>query len=38
MVNLQTGKETDLLFSNYDFGASLDLADFDQSRLPRLAR
>ncbi len=38
MVNLQTGKETDLLFTNYDFEASLDLADFDQSRLPRLAR
>ncbi len=38
MVNMQTGKETDLLFTDYDFGAELSDADFDQSRLPRLAR
>ncbi len=38
MVNHQTKKETDLLWSGYDFEASLSESDFDQSRLPRLAR
>ncbi|MEL6218361.1 MAG: outer membrane lipoprotein-sorting protein, partial [Pseudomonadota bacterium] len=38
MVNKQTGKETDLRFTNYDFDANVSEADFDQGRLPRLAR
>ncbi len=38
MVNHQTKKETDLLWSDYDFSAGLGESDFDQSRLPRLAR
>ncbi|GMG81349.1 hypothetical protein LNKW23_05620 [Paralimibaculum aggregatum] len=38
MVNHQTRKETDLVWSAYDFSAPLGESDFDQSRLPRLAR
>ncbi|MEO0956864.1 MAG: outer membrane lipoprotein-sorting protein [Pseudomonadota bacterium] len=38
MKNLQSGKETDLLFTNYDFTASLGDGDFDPNRLPRMAR
>ncbi|MEO0820761.1 MAG: outer membrane lipoprotein-sorting protein [Pseudomonadota bacterium] len=38
MENLQTGKETDLLFTGYDFSAGLDSGDFDPQRLPRMAR
>lgn len=38
MENLQTGKSTDLVWSDYDFGAALSDADFDANRLPMLAR
>ncbi|MEM6679298.1 MAG: outer membrane lipoprotein-sorting protein, partial [Pseudomonadota bacterium] len=38
MINLQSGKETDLLFSDYDFSVSLGEGDFDPSRLSRMAR
>ncbi|MEM9144737.1 MAG: outer membrane lipoprotein-sorting protein [Pseudomonadota bacterium] len=38
MENLQTGKSTDLIWTNYDFGADLPESDFVQNRLPRLAR
>lgn len=38
MSNRQTGKETDLIWSNYDFDAELAERDFDQSRLQKLAR
>ncbi|MEM0942756.1 MAG: efflux RND transporter permease subunit, partial [Pseudomonadota bacterium] len=38
MINKQTGKETDLIWTNYDFGVDLSENDFDQSRLQRLAR
>ncbi|MEL6478096.1 MAG: efflux RND transporter permease subunit [Pseudomonadota bacterium] len=38
MSNKQTGKETDLIWSAYDFTADLAERDFDQSRLQKLAR
>ncbi|MEM7496934.1 MAG: outer membrane lipoprotein-sorting protein [Pseudomonadota bacterium] len=38
MQNLQSGKETDLLFTEYDFSASLSDGDFDPNRLPQMAR
>ncbi|MEM6945941.1 MAG: outer membrane lipoprotein-sorting protein, partial [Pseudomonadota bacterium] len=38
MVNLQSGKETDLLFTGYDFSAGLSDGDFDPNRLPQMAR
>ncbi|MBY8975458.1 outer membrane lipoprotein-sorting protein [Rhodobacteraceae bacterium NNCM2] len=38
MVNVQTGKETDLLWSDYEFGVDLPESDFDKSRLKLLAR
>ncbi|MEM6971739.1 MAG: outer membrane lipoprotein-sorting protein [Pseudomonadota bacterium] len=38
MENVQTGKSTDLLFTNYDFSAGLDDGDFDPNRLARMAR
>lgn len=38
MENLQTGKSTDLLWTNYKFGNGLTEADFDANRLKRLAR
>ncbi|MEM6932302.1 MAG: outer membrane lipoprotein-sorting protein [Pseudomonadota bacterium] len=38
MSNRQTGKETDLLWSNYNFGVELSERDFDQSRLQKLSR
>ncbi|MEM6547127.1 MAG: outer membrane lipoprotein-sorting protein [Pseudomonadota bacterium] len=38
MVNQQTGKETDLIWTNYRFRVGLSDGDFDQSRLARLAR
>ena len=38
MVNHQTGKETDLIWSNYDFKVGLDDTKFDSQVLPRMAR
>ena len=38
MENKQTGKSTDLLWTNYKFGNGLSEADFDANRLKRLAR
>ena len=38
MVNKQTGKETDLLWSNYRFRTGLSDADFTSQRLKSLAR
>jgi hypothetical protein len=38
MKNKQTGKSTDLLWTNYKFGNGLSEADFDPNRLKRLAR
>ncbi|MEM1276367.1 MAG: outer membrane lipoprotein-sorting protein [Pseudomonadota bacterium] len=38
MINQQTGKETDLIWTNYDFSAELAERDFDQSRLQKLSR
>ncbi|MEM9783460.1 MAG: outer membrane lipoprotein-sorting protein [Pseudomonadota bacterium] len=38
MENVQTGKSTDLLFTDYDFSAGLDDGDFDPNRLARMAR
>ena len=36
MVNVQTGKETDLLYGDYVFGVGLEDGDFVQGRLARL--
>lgn len=36
MVNHQTGKSTDLIMSNYEFGVGFKPADFDSSALKRL--
>lgn len=36
MVNHQTGKSTDLLFENYEFGTGLADRDFDESVLKRI--
>jgi len=36
MVNHQTGKSTDLVYSDYEFGAGLDDLDFAKGRLARL--
>ena len=36
MVNHQTGKETDLLFGDYEFKTGLDAGDFEQGVLARL--
>ncbi len=36
MVNHQTGKETDLVYSDYRFGAGLTERDFTQARLKRI--
>ncbi len=36
MVNHQTGKETDLIYSNYEFKTGLDSNDFEQGVLTRL--
>ncbi len=36
MVNHQTGKETDLVYSDYRFGAGLTERDFAQARLKRI--
>jgi predicted RND superfamily exporter protein/outer membrane lipoprotein-sorting protein len=36
MVNHQTGKSTDLIYSDYRFGVGLDDGDFDRGRLTRL--
>ena len=38
MLNKQTGKETDLLWSNYSFKTGLGQGDFDAQVLPRMAR
>ncbi len=38
MVNKQTGKETDLLWSNYQFRTGLSETDFDSNRLKARAR
>ena len=38
MQNLQTGKSTTLLQSNYSFGAGMTEGDFNAQRLPRLSR
>ncbi|MEM7743399.1 MAG: outer membrane lipoprotein-sorting protein [Pseudomonadota bacterium] len=38
MVNKQTGKETDLLWTNYKFRTGLGAGDFDQNRLKAMAR
>lgn len=38
MVNKQTGKETDLIWSNYEFKTGLDDGAFDAQVLPRMAR
>ena len=38
MENKQTGKSTDLLWTNYNFGNGLSETDFDANRLKRLAR
>ncbi|MEM9044712.1 MAG: outer membrane lipoprotein-sorting protein [Pseudomonadota bacterium] len=38
MSNKQTGKETDLIWTSYDFGAELAERDFDQNRLQKLSR
>lgn len=38
MINKQTGKSTDLLWTNYKFGTGLAEGDFDANRLKRLAR
>lgn len=38
MVNRQTGKSTDLLWTDYRFRAGLAESDFDAQRLKRLAR
>ncbi|MEM7057197.1 MAG: outer membrane lipoprotein-sorting protein [Pseudomonadota bacterium] len=38
MVNKQTGKETDLLWTNYKFGVGLDDGDFQSQRLKAMAR
>ena len=38
MVNVQTGKETDLLWSDYSFKTGLGEGDFDAQVLPRMAR
>ncbi len=36
MENKQTGKSTDLAFTNYQFGTGLSEGDFNAQRLPRL--
>ena len=36
MTNHLTGKSTELLWSNYDFGTDLDLGDFTQTALRRI--
>jgi len=36
MVNHQTGKSTDLLYSDYEFGVGLAEQDFVKGRLTRL--
>ncbi|MEM6415717.1 MAG: outer membrane lipoprotein-sorting protein [Pseudomonadota bacterium] len=36
MVNHQTGKETDLVFGDYQFKTGLDEKDFEQTKLTRL--
>ncbi|MEM7177639.1 MAG: efflux RND transporter permease subunit [Pseudomonadota bacterium] len=38
MKNLQTGKETDLIWHDYDFSATIPESDFDKSRLQKLSR
>lgn len=38
MENVQTGKSTDLVWSNYEFGVGLGAGDFDAQRLSKLAR
>ena len=38
MSNKQTGKETDLVWTDYDFTAEMAERDFDKSRLQKLAR
>ena len=38
MTNRQTGKSTDLSWTNYDFTVQVDDGDFNAQRLPRLAR
>jgi outer membrane lipoprotein-sorting protein len=38
MRNAQTGKETDLIWSDYRFNAGLTASDFDAQRLPQMAR
>jgi hypothetical protein len=38
MVNKQTGKSTDLLWTNYSFNAGLSESDFNAQRLKKLAR
>ncbi len=38
MVNKQTGKSTELAWSNYVFGAGLEERDFDAQRLDQMAR
>ncbi|CAN5173736.1 outer membrane lipoprotein-sorting protein [soil metagenome] len=36
MINHQTGKSTDIIYSAYQFRTGLDESDFDESRLERL--
>ncbi|MEM8791552.1 MAG: outer membrane lipoprotein-sorting protein [Pseudomonadota bacterium] len=38
MINKQTGKETDLVWTSYDFGVELSERDFDQNRLQKQSR
>lgn len=38
MVNVQTGKQTDLIWSDYRFHAGLKESDFNAQRLPQMAR
>jgi hypothetical protein len=36
MVNMQTKKETDLVYSDYTFGTGLEEGDFHKSALRRI--
>ncbi len=38
MVNAQTGKSTDLVWSDYEFRSGLNERDFSEQRLPKMAR
>ena len=38
MANQQTGKSTDLVWSDYKFGVGLSEGDFDAQRLSKLSR